>query len=205
MNQILLGTRNRGKIAEFRELLNDIRSLHVLTLDDVPFAEVAETGKTFLENGLLKAQSICSETGVSVLAEDAGLEVTALDGAPGVFSARFAGEPVDYGANNRLLLERLDGVADRSARFIAVSVLCLPDGQVFATTGTLSGAIGFELRGEGGFGYDPLFLPAGGQRTLAELSMDEKNRISHRRQSLTRMLAVLERLLAEGELRSRDA
>jgi len=200
MNELLLGTRNRGKIAELRELFCDIPSLRILTLDDVGFSEVPETGHTFLENAILKAESICQETGYSVLSEDAGLEVEALDGAPGIYSARFAGEPVDYVANNELVLQRLDGVENRRARFVAVAVLCLPDGQVFATTGTLPGTIAREPRGEEGFGYDPLFVPEGESRTLAEITIEEKNRISHRMKTMARMMPVLESLASEGEL-----
>jgi len=204
-NELLLGTRNHGKIAEFRELFSSIPSLHILTVDDVGFSEVPETGHTFLGNAILKAESICQETGRPVLSEDAGLEVEALNGAPGVYSARFAGESVDYAANNRLLLQRLRGVENRRARFVAVAVLRLPDGQIFATTGMLPGTIVREPRGEGGFGYDPLFLPDGESRTLAEITTAEKNWISHRMKTLTRMMPILEQLASEGELRSSGA
>lgn len=199
-NQLLLGTKNRGKIHELRDLLRGTRGLRLLTLADRPFSDVEESGETFLENALLKARSICSEVGLPVLAEDAGLEVAALGGAPGVRSARFSGEPVDYARNNALLLEKLCGVADRRARFVAVSALCLPDGEVFVTSGVLTGRIAVAPRGGGGFGYDPLFIPDGETMTLAEISVDEKNRASHRSKSMARMVRILESLIEEGAL-----
>jgi XTP/dITP diphosphohydrolase len=204
-SQLLLGTKNRGKIVELRDLLRGARGLHLLTLADHPFSDVDESGETFLENALLKARSICSEAGLPVLAEDAGLEVAALGGAPGVRSARFsgeplAGEPADYARNNALLLEKLCGVTDRRARFVAVSVLWLPDGEVFVTSGVLTGRIAAASRGNGGFGYDPLFVPEGETRTLAEISTGEKNLTSHRAKSMAKMARILESLIEEGAL-----
>jgi len=197
MHELLLGTRNPGKIAEIVHLLNDIDRLTLLTLAERPFDEVPETGETFLDNALLKAGGIASQTGLPVLAEDAGLEVSALDGAPGVRSARYAGLPVDYARNNELLLDRLKGVENRRARFVTVAVLQLPGGEVFVTTGTLLGRITAEPAGSGGFGYDPLFVPDGSDRTLAELSMAEKGRISHRMQALRRMRPILLDLIGD--------
>ena len=196
IDRLLLGTRNAGKIAEIRDLFADLEGLHLLTISEFAFSEVDETGSTFLENALLKARTIGEETGLSVLAEDAGLEVDVLDGAPGVYSARFSGEPVDYGRNNRLLLERLQGITDRKARFVAVAALQMPEGEVFVTTGTLAGTIAEALTGSRGFGYDPLFVPEGEVRTLAEMTLPEKNRISHRTLAMRRMQAVLRDLLA---------
>ena len=200
MTRLLLGTKNDGKIVEAVELLAEIEGLELLAFSDRPFSDVAETGETFLDNALLKARTICLETGLPVLAEDAGLEVVHLGGAPGVRSARFSGEPVDYGRNNQLLLRQMTGAADRRARFIAVAVLQLPDGETFATSGVLRGIIAEGLSGEGGFGYDPLFVPKGSMRTLAEMSLAEKNRISHRKRALSRMRPILLDLLGAGEL-----
>ena len=200
MNRLLLGTTNEGKITEMKELLAGIPAMELLSFRDRPFHSVDETGETFVENALLKAQSVCEETGMAVYSEDAGLEVTALDGAPGVRSARFSGEPVDTERNNRLLLEKLEGVKDRRARFVAVAALALPDGQVFVCTGVLKGTIGHDPVGEGGFGYDPLFLPEGETRTLAQMSLEEKNRISHRRLAAERMRSLLLDLARTGEL-----
>ncbi len=200
MTQLLLGTKNQGKIEEATELLAGIKGLELLTFSEHPFSDVDETGETFLDNALLKARSICGEIGLPVLAEDAGLEVAHLGGAPGVLSARFSGEPVDYARNNALLLERLQGAVDRTARFVAVAALQLPDGQTFVCTGLLRGAIVKSPIGAGGFGYDPLFVPDGSERTLAEMSLAEKNRISHRKYAWTRMGSLLQDLIEAGEL-----
>ncbi len=200
MTQLLLGTKNEGKIEEAMELLAGVEGLELLTFFERPFSDVDETGETFLDNALLKARVICHETGLPVLAEDAGLEVVSLGGAPGVLSARFSGKPVDYDRNNALLLEKLRGSSDRRARFVAVAALRLPDGQTLVCSGALRGDITEVPAGDGGFGYDPLFLPEGGTRTLAEMSLAEKNRISHRKRALSRMRAVLLDLIRSGEL-----
>lgn len=200
MTRILLGTTNRGKIEEAIALLSGLPGAEWLTNHDVPFSAVDETGASFLENALLKATQIGAETGLPVLAEDAGLEVPAIGGDPGVRSARFSGEPVDFERNNVLLLERLRGITDRRARFTSVAALRLPDRQIFVCTGTLQGTIAVAPRGAGGFGYDPLFVPAKETRTLAEMTLAEKNRISHRRRAILRMRIILADLLAEGDL-----
>jgi XTP/dITP diphosphohydrolase len=202
-DRLVLGTKNKGKLLELREILADLRGVEFLTFAELPFSDVEETGETFLENALLKARSVCREVGLAVLAEDAGLEVAALGGAPGVRSARFSGELVDYARNNALLLERLRGECDRRARFVAVAALVLPDGQFFATSGALRGRIAQEARGAGGFGYDPLFVPDGETRTLAEIPLAEKNAISHRRAAAARMMNILRSLQQEGAFSSR--
>ena len=194
---LLLGTKNAGKIRELKALLSDLPGISFLTHDERPFPAVEETGKTFEENALLKARTICAETGLPVLAEDSGLEVDALDGAPGVYSARYSGEPVDYARNNALLLANLSGVDDRRARFVDVAVLRFPDGREYVRKGILTGRIATAPHGEGGFGYDPLFIPDGYDVTLAELSAEEKNRISHRARAIAAIKEVLRSLLAE--------
>ena len=194
---LLLATHNEGKLAELHELLCDVDGVDLITFRERPFSPAEETGATFLENALLKGRAALSETGLPTLAEDAGLEVQALDGAPGVRSARFGGLPVDYARNNALLLERLAGASDRRARFVAWAVLCLPDGREFTSEGVLTGSIGRAPRGEGGFGYDPLFVPAGETRTLAEMTGEEKNRISHRRRAVDGLRDILRRLVYE--------
>jgi XTP/dITP diphosphohydrolase len=198
--RLLLGTKNDGKIAEVVDLLSDVPSLELETYRDRPFSDVDETGSTFVDNALLKAAQIGRETGLPVLCEDAGLEVASLDGAPGVRSARFSGVPVNYERNNARLLSLLNGVSHRDARFVAVAALQLPDGQVFVTSGVLRGRIADGLAGRGGFGYDPLFIPVGEGRTLAEMRLEEKNRISHRRLAISRMRSILLDLSARGEL-----
>jgi XTP/dITP diphosphohydrolase len=200
MNRLLLGTRNEGKVQEAQELLAELDGLELLTFSEVPFSEVPETGDTFLENALLKAMNICAETGMPTLSEDAGIEVAALGGAPGVRSARFAGEPTDAARNNALLLKRLEGIDERDARFVTVAALCLPDGQVFLCTGTFPGSIARSPAGSGGFGYDPLFVPHGADRTLAQFPVGEKNRMSHRAKALSRMRTILQDLMRTGEL-----
>jgi len=187
---------------EARELFADIENLQLLTFSDRPFSDVRETGTTFLENAVLKAQAIGRETGLAVLSEDAGLEVTALGGAPGVYSARFAGEPSDTDRNNQLLLQKMEGESDRRARFVAVAALCLLDGQTFVCSGVFPGMIATELSGDMGFGYDPLFIPEGETRTLAQMTLEEKNRVSHRHKALRRMTGILQDLIRSGEFSS---
>ncbi|MCK5246780.1 RdgB/HAM1 family non-canonical purine NTP pyrophosphatase [Candidatus Bipolaricaulota bacterium] len=202
MNRLLLGTRNEGKIQETKDLLAGVAGLEILTFSDAPFSDVPETGRTFLENALLKASAISRETGLPVLSEDAGLEVRALDGAPGVISARFAGEPSNPDRNNKLLLQKLKGVTDRRARFVTVAALCLQDGQTFVCSGVFPGFIAEEPSGNMGFGYDPLFIPSGERRTLAEMTLEEKNRVSHRHKALSRMIGILQDLIRTEELTS---
>lgn len=152
-----------------------------------------ETGTTFADNAILKALAGLRQTGMTTLADDSGLEVDALGGAPGVRSARFAGEPSNDEANNRLLLERLQGVPaeDRSGRFRSAVAIALGDGTVHVSEGTIEGVILTAPRGSNGFGYDPLFQPTGLAQTLAELPLAEKNQISHRARALQAALRWL--------------
>ncbi len=192
---LLLGTRNKGKIKELKELLADLEGLELLSFHERSFTEVEETGSTFRENALLKARAIGRETGIPVLADDSGLEVSSLNKEPGVRSARFSGVTVDYARNNTLLLERLKGVEDRRARFVIVIVLRLPDGREFLQEGILDGKIARQLAGAGGFGYDPLFIPEGSSLTLAEIRSVAKNAISHRQRAIVGIKEVLRDLL----------
>jgi XTP/dITP diphosphohydrolase len=205
MSQLLLGTRNEGKMVEAKELLAEVVGLELLMFPTVSFSDVPETGNTFLDNAVLKAKAIALETGLPVLSEDSGLEVHALNGAPGVRSARYAGEPSNTDRNNALLLEQMACKTDRRAHFITVAVLCLSDGQFFATSGVFPGAIGHECLGDMGFGYDPLFIPNGGTRTLAQMTLEEKNAISHRQKALSRMVGILQDLMRTGEFDSSSA
>lgn len=189
--RVLVGTTNPGKLREIRQILGEVPGITWLTPHDVPCPEVPETGPTFAANARLKAQTIAIATGYATLAEDSGLAVDALGGAPGVRSARYAGDPPDPAANNRKLLAALAGATDRRAHFRTVAALALPDGRVWTAEGVLEGTIAEAPRGHGGFGYDPLFIPAGERRTLAEMAPAEKDAISHRRKALEALHPVL--------------
>lgn len=197
--RVLIGTTNPGKLSEIQHILGDIPNIDWVTPRDIPCPEVVETGATLDTNAILKARTIAASTGYPTLAEDAGLEVAALGGAPGVRSARYAGDPPHPAANNAKLLSALAGAAERRARFRTVAALALPDGRLWTTEGVLEGRIADAPRGEGGFGYDPLFIPEGETRTLAEMSPAEKNAISHRRRALDGLRGVLVALGATGE------
>jgi len=192
---LLLGTKNPNKVREITEIFADLPGVQFLTFHECPFSDVLEDGRTFEENARKKAQEICAQTGLPVLAEDSGLEVFALGGAPGVRSARFAGSSKDDRANIEKLLDALQGVSDRRARFRCVAVLALPTGEEFVSEGALEGRISAAPAGTSGFGYDPVFIPDGYEQTLAELGPQIKNRISHRRRALEGLKAQLQLLL----------
>ena len=181
---LLVATRNRHKLDEIRAILGleaaQLRS--ALDYPDIP--DVVEDGATFEANAIKKAVALRDATGCWALADDSGLEVDALGGAPGVRSARYAGEPCDHAANNAKLLRELAGASDRRARFRCVLALAGPDGSIRTVDGRCEGRIAHELRGAGGFGYDPLFLPDGHDVTFAELGAAAKNAISHRGRAL---------------------
>jgi len=193
--QILLATSNPGKAKELAALLPP--GVEIATLADLCLEGPEETGTTFAENAVLKAVTLSEKTVALVIADDSGLEVDALDGDPGVRSARYAGEPPDDQRNNALLLERLQGVppAERTARFLC-SVMVAQKGRVLLRgEGSCEGTVGFAPQGSGGFGYDPLFvLPDG--RTMAELEASEKNQISHRAIAYRKLARELQLLLA---------
>lgn len=195
-SRLLLASNNRGKLVELRALLP--AWVEVRTAGELGVVMPEETGATFVDNALLKARAGLAQTGLPTLADDSGLEVEALGGRPGVRSARFAGEPSNDQANNRRLLELLQGVppALRRARFRSVVAVAAPGEVEFVTEGTIAGRIIEAPRGEGGFGYDPLFLPSDSTRTMAELSAEEKNAISHRAQAFRlaapRLISLLE-------------
>lgn len=193
--QLVMATRNAGKLREIRRLLAE-SGIEVLSLADFPdLPEVEEDGLTFADNARKKGETIARQTGRLTLADDSGLEVAALDGAPGVHSARYAGTGSDDQANNRKLLAALSGVAaeGRQAAFVCVMALCSPAEECHFFRGRVEGEILPAPRGEGGFGYDPLFLVPEFGRTMAELPLDLKNRISHRGQALRQALAYLQR------------
>lgn len=204
IEEILLATRNLDKVGELAVLLGDL-GIRIRTLADFPAAtEVEEDGATCEANALKKARTMVSVTGLPSVADDTGLEVDALDGRPGVFAARYAGESATYEDNCRKLLKELDGVppARRTARFVTVAALAMPGGQSRVTTGTLVGVIAEGCVGSHGFGYDPVFFVPELGRTLAELTAEEKNRISHRAKAFAGLRAILEREIGMGAKRS---
>ena len=179
MKRVVLATHNRHKVVELRRILADT-PIELVSGLDVDLPEVDETGDTFAANALLKADACLAATGLPAIADDSGLVVDALDGAPGVRSARYAGEGATDDANLRLVLERLGDAAQRAARFVCVAALVTPDGGRVTERGVMEGALIDAPHGTGGFGYDPIFVAAGEQRTNAELSPDEKDAMSHR-------------------------
>ena len=185
--KLYCATTNRGKLREFQEAFRD--SIQVEPLPDLEsIAPPEETGVTFEENAILKARYYAPYGGqVAVFAEDSGLEVDALDGAPGVYSARFAGHGADDSANNALLLERLADAPDRHARYVAVVTLILPVGELHSFRGEVEGEILREPRGSGGFGYDPLFFYPPFNATFAEVTAQQKLTVSHRGRAVKKM------------------
>ena len=182
--KLVFATRNAHKLEEIRNIF-EIKGMQVLSAFDFPeVPDVVEDGDTLEANAIKKAVEIATATGCWALADDSGLEVDALDGAPGVYSARYAGEPCSYEANNEKLLRELEGESDRAARFRTVIALSDPGGSVQTVAGECPGVIIAEQRGANGFGYDPLFVPDGCTQTFAELDADVKNRISHRARAL---------------------
>lgn len=194
---ITLASTNRHKLDELASLLR----VPLRSLKEVPGApDVVEDGNTFEANAIKKAQSLADFTGDWALADDSGLEVDALDGAPGVYSARFAGEHGNDTANNALLLEKLSGVSDRSARFVCVLALCHPGRAPLIFRGECEGHIAHSPSGEGGFGYDPLFVPEGHADSFAALGSGVKQNISHRARALNALLADEKAMNALGIL-----
>lgn len=189
MIEIIVASKNSGKIREIKALLN-LEFVRWLTYQDFKEWPVAEeTGQNFEENAREKALTLARWSGKLALADDSGLEVDALEGEPGVRSARFAGEKATYAQNNEKLLELLKDVPyeERKARFRCVLVLAESSGKVHLTEGVVEGRISLEPAGQEGFGYDPIFIPNGFDKTLAEFSLEEKNKISHRGQALQKM------------------
>lgn len=204
MRRVVLATRNGDKVRELQTILADVvkeLDLEIVGLGDFPDApDVVETGVTFAQNATLKAVAAAAATGLPALADDSGLAVNVLGGAPGVFSARWAGTHGQDGANLRVLLGQLNDVPDehRSAAFVCVAALALPNGRVVLRQGRMPGTLAREPRGDNGFGYDPILVVDGDTRTAAELSFEEKNAISHRGKAFRSLAADLRRNLAGG-------
>ncbi len=195
----MIATRNKGKIRELKELLADF-GLDILSLDQFPqVKEIVEDGNTFFENAMKKAKTVAEKTGLLAIADDSGLEVDALKGAPGVYSARYAGEDATDEQNYLKLLNEMKDVPTekRGAQFRCVIVAYRPDGKWVSAEGVCRGRITSSPRGEQGFGYDPVFVPEGDIRTMAELTREEKNRISHRGKALEMLKKKIGELISE--------
>lgn len=202
MQRIIFATANAGKMKEIRAILSDLRlegsPVEILSMKEAEiFPEIEENGNSFKENAVIKAKAVAEAASDAViLADDSGLEIDYLNKEPGIYSARYLGEDTSYHKKNYNLIERLSGVPDekRTARFVCAIACVLPDGRVFTEEAAVEGRIGYEEKGENGFGYDPIFMvPAYGKST-AELTEEEKNEISHRGKALRAMKKRLEEL-----------
>ncbi len=203
MERVIFATRNKGKMKEIRMILDGL-GVPVVSMEEAGIAaEIDENGKSFEENAVLKAKAVMKLTGETVLADDSGLEIDYLNGEPGIYSARYMGEDTSYDVKNTAILQKLDGVPEekRTARFVCAIACAFPDGTVLTSRGVMEGMIGYEIKGENGFGYDPIFyLPECGC-TSAEISPEKKNELSHRGKALRQMKEQLRRLipLASGD------
>lgn len=194
--KIIFATKNKDKMKEIRMILGDLK-IPILSMEEAGIdLEIVEDGATFEENAVIKAKAVAEKANAIVLADDSGLEIDYLNKEPGVYSARYMGEDTSYEIKNQNLIDRLEGVPDekRTARFVCAIAAALPDGRILTSQGTIEGIIGYESRGEGGFGYDPIFyLPEYGCST-AELTPEKKNELSHRGKALRAMREQLKKL-----------
>ena len=196
MKTIIFATGNLNKVREIRGILSDFEDVRVITMKEAGIdADIIEDGTTFEENARIKAETVCRLSGEIAMADDSGLVIDYLGGEPGIYSARYMGEDTSYHIKNNALISRLEGVPDeqRTARFVCAVAAAIPGGETKVVRGVMEGRIGYEEKGENGFGYDPIFyLPSYG-KTSAEIPPEEKNRISHRGQALRMMREVLVR------------
>lgn len=188
MKDIIIATKNAGKAEEFRTFFAKyhIKAVSLLDLTE-PIEDIEETGSTFEENAALKAEQIAEKMDTPVLADDSGLVADALDGRPGIYSARYAGEPKDDQANLEKVLSELEGISNRQASFICVLAVAIPGQKTFFKRGVCEGTLATEPSGENGFGYDPIFVPNGYTKTMAQLTSDKKNEISHRSDAIMKL------------------
>ena len=192
---LVLATRNRGKIREFKALLSDFR-IEILSLQDFgPLSPIHEDGETFEDNAYKKAYMTAKMRGFPVLADDSGLMVEALDGKPGVLSARYAGERASDKENNVKLLEAMKGKRNRKAIFKCVIIIAVPTGPALTYEGLCHGEITHEIKGDHGFGYDPVFYYPPLKKTFAQLSLEEKNRVSHRGKAMAQLRGEFDKVL----------
>lgn len=195
--RIIFATGNEGKMREIRMIMADL-GVEILSMKEAGIsADLEENGATFEENAMIKAKGIAALCDDLVLADDSGLEIDALNKEPGVYSARYLGEETSYHLKNANLIQRLEGVPEekRTARFVCAIAAVLPDGRTFSVKAAMEGRIGYEERGENGFGYDPIFMLPEYGKTTAELSPEEKNKLSHRGKALRLMKEMLKEVL----------
>ena len=196
--KLVLASKNEKKLREMDEILSSLGMEVISEAQAGVDVEVEETGTTFEENSLLKARAVMEASGMPAIADDSGLCVDALGGAPGVYSARYGGPELDDAGRYRLLLENLRGQMTRTAKFVSVITCCFPNGDVICARGECPGTIAYAPQGEGGFGYDPVFFVPRLKKTFAQLSPEEKNAISHRGKALEQFKVKLEEYLEKN-------
>ena len=191
MKEIIVASTNEGKIKEIRAMLSEI-GIDVKSIKDVfeEEIEIEENGQTFQENALIKAQTICEMIDKPTLADDSGLEVDAMDGAPGIYSARFMGHDTSYDIKNQYIIDAVKG-KERGARFVCAMALCIPDEEPILIEEYFDGEIYDHIEGENGFGYDPIFYVPELKKTSAQLSLEERNQYSHRAKALKKLYQIL--------------
>ncbi len=197
MRKIILASNNKGKIQEVKEILKDM-NIELLSMKEAGIdMDIEENGTTFEENALIKAKAVMELSGEITIADDSGLEVDYLNKEPGIYSARYMGHDTSYRIKNQAIIDRLEGVdgTDRSARFVCAIAAAFPDGQHIITRGTMEGVIAHKEMGENGFGYDPIVYLPEYEKTSAQLSPEEKNKVSHRGKALEELKTKLEQML----------
>ena len=193
--KLLVATTNKNKVREIEAILGTQNNFEIITLNDIPsHPEIVEDAPSFEGNAIKKASILAQHSNFLTLADDSGIEVTALDGRPGVLSARYGGSTLSDFERSLKLLEELETFTNREARFTCVIAIATPTGEVFTTTGHCYGEISLEPRGENGFGYDPIFYIPQLKKTMAQLSQEEKNKLSHRYNALIKAIPILEKL-----------
>lgn len=199
MTKIIFATKNKGKIKEINAIMSDM-NVEVISMEEAGInVDVVEDGTTFQENAIKKAREIMEISGLITMADDSGLEIDYLDKAPGVYSARYMGEDTPYDIKNSKILDIMKDVPEekRTARFVSVIATAIPEGKIITTKGTIEGIIGYEIKGENGFGYDPIFFVPEYGMTTAEMAPEQKNSISHRGKALRLMKDELKKELGD--------